>query len=435
MGAVICDGMSHAEKGFLRNPSRKKEAVMRWKRFLSIVALVSAVGLGIGVCSMAQSNFMVQCPADNDGIDADGDGDPTNDIVCKHLTAGDGFATMADGTVMYTFGFSEVPEDVPPGQVFALRQVKAELPGPTIVLREGQELYLNLTNVGMINRPDLFDTHSVHWHGIPNSGSIFDGLPESAPTVKIGATFPYYYATLGKEGTYFYHCHVEVTEHMQMGMIGQIYVLPRQDQDMVLRSSGNPPYAGFAYNDGDGSTGYHVSKAIQLAGFDSRFHAQHIAIQNLPFAQLKDDYHLMNGRGYPDTINPNLLGASPENNGHFSQRMDARIQARQGERVLLRVHNISTTHLFTVRVLGIPMKVVGIDGKLLRNGSKDLFYETSSLTIGGGQAADLLLDTTGVPPGTYFFYTTNLSELINGQEERGGIMTEIVVCPASGCGT
>jgi FtsP/CotA-like multicopper oxidase with cupredoxin domain len=133
-------------------------------------------------------------------------------------------------------------------------------------------------------------------------------------------------------------------------------------------------------------------------------------------------------------VNPNPLGASPENNGHFSQPRDARIQANQGERILLRIHNISTTHLFTLRALGLPMKVVGLDGKLLRNGSNDLFYETSSLTIGGGQAADVIIDTADVAPGTYFFYTTNLDDLINGQQERGGLMTEIVVCPPSGCG-
>ncbi|MGQ9857434.1 MAG: multicopper oxidase domain-containing protein [Thermodesulfobacteriota bacterium] len=218
------------------------------------IAALVLIGLCVAAwpCA-AQLNLMVQCPEDTDGVDADGDGNPANDIVCKHIAAGDGFATMADGTVLYTFGFSEVPQTVPPDQVFARRQVVAEVPGPTIVLREGQELYLNLTNVGMINRPDLFDTHSVHWHGIPNSGSIFDGLPESAPTVKMGATFPYYYSTQSKEGTYFYHCHVEVVEHMQMGMIGHIYcfrgktrILPSRTREILpswdlLTTTGMPP--------------------------------------------------------------------------------------------------------------------------------------------------------------------------------------------------
>jgi FtsP/CotA-like multicopper oxidase with cupredoxin domain len=110
------------------------------------------------------------------------------------------------------------------------------------------------------------------------------------------------------------------------------------------------------------------------------------------------------------------------------------VQATQGQRVLLRVSNLSTTHLYTIRVLGIPTKVVGQGGKLLRNGATDLSYAASSVTVGGGQAVDLLLETASVPPGTYFMYTTNLDDLINGPEDRGGAMTEIVVCPAAGCG-
>jgi len=54
--------------------------------------------------------------------------------------------------------------------------LKCEFPAPTIVLKEGQKLYLNLTNVGMMMRPDLFDPHSVHWHGFPQAASIFDGV-------------------------------------------------------------------------------------------------------------------------------------------------------------------------------------------------------------------------------------------------------------------
>ena len=38
-----------------------------------------------------------------------------------------------------------------------------------------------------------------------------------------------------------------------------------------------------------------------------------------------------------------------------------------------------------------------------------------------------MLDTTGVPPGTYFLYTTNLNHLSNDGEDFGGMMTEIVV--------
>ena len=47
-------------------------------------------------------------PVDNDGVDTDGDGNPNNDFVYAHLTGGDGFAKMADGTELYTFGFSRL---------------------------------------------------------------------------------------------------------------------------------------------------------------------------------------------------------------------------------------------------------------------------------------------------------------------------------------
>jgi len=51
-----------------------------------------------------------------------------------------------------------------------------------------------------------------------------------------------------------YHCHVEATEHMQMGMLGNLYVHPKQNGSPLGACSGGP-CTKFAYNDGDGSTG------------------------------------------------------------------------------------------------------------------------------------------------------------------------------------
>src|SRR5258708_16034760 len=45
----------------------------------------------------------------------------------------------------------------------------------------------------------------------------------------MGASFTYY--RLGPDaGTYFWHCHITPPEHLQMGMVGQLYVRPRQDR-------------------------------------------------------------------------------------------------------------------------------------------------------------------------------------------------------------
>jgi hypothetical protein len=78
------------------------------------------------------------------------------------------------------------------------------------------------------------------------------------------------------------------------------------------------------------------------------------------------------------------------------------------------------------------MKVIGKDSRQLRNP-----YLTNTVTLGGGESLDVLLDTAGldglvstaddVPAGTYYLYTTNLDFLANNEEDYGGMMTEIVL--------
>jgi hypothetical protein len=76
--------------------------------------------------------------------------------------------------------------------------------------------------------------------------------------------------------------------------------------------------------------------------------------------------------------------------------------------------------------MGIPMEVVGLDARELRNSAgQPLHYKTNSVTLGGGQTADVLLDTAGVTPGTYYLYNTNLHQLANDTTNFGGMMTEI----------
>jgi hypothetical protein len=76
------------------------------------------------------------------------------------------------------------------------------------------------------------------------------------------------------------------------------------------------------------------------------------------------------------------------------------------------------------------MKVVGKDAKLLRGSTgQNLYYQTNSITLGGGQSADVLLETQNVTPGTYFLYSRNLSDLNNNLQNNGGMMTEIVITP------
>lgn len=380
----------------------------------------------------AHAQPAVQCPGDTNGDAVIDTPDPAHpNAKCIHLSSGDGFVTMADGKLQYMFGFADMT-GLPPTHVMNAGVLAAALPAPTIVVNEGDELYLNLTNVGMVMRPDLFDAHTIHWHGFPQASSVMDGVPDSSLGINMGGTFTYYYQ-VNDPGTYMYHCHVEATEHMQMGMYGNLYVHPAQDGTPFVYKGRT--YTQFVYNDGDGSTGYDVEFPVQLNAFDSKFHDASAAVQPLPFASMKDDYFMINGRGYPDTLVPGALTPPSENGGKLSQSVNSLIEANAGERILLRISNLSVTEFNTMATLGIPMTVVGKDAQLLRGPSpdggitpgKDLYYQTNSLMVGGGESFDVILDTAGIAPGTYFFYTTNLHHLSNKNEDLGGMMTEIII--------
>ena len=76
------------------------------------------------------------------------------------------------------------------------------------------------------------------------------------------------------------------------------------------------------------------------------------------------------------------------------------------------------------------MKIVG-QGARQYKGPTGLtyYYNTGSITLGGGEGYDVLIDTSGASPGTYFLYTTKLNYLSNDAEDFGGMMTEVVLTP------
>jgi FtsP/CotA-like multicopper oxidase with cupredoxin domain len=429
-----------------------------------LAGLLAGTWLAVSTAGAGQ----LQCPNDLDkdptgnfpgpeDVDHNGNGilDSDPNAVCLWIQGGDGFSRMADGYTIYHFGFSPVPLSLPEEQAQAYGTLQANLPAPTIYLDEGQELYLNLGNTGFALRPDVDDGHTVHWHGFPEQSAIHDGVPELSPAPRIGAIFTYWYKAV-HPGTYFYHCHFEAPEHIQLGMVGNLYVRPAQNGTPIEYPPGSGRvFTKFAYNDGDGSTGYDVEKALQIIDFDRYFHDQFMNVQPDPFYNTRPSYPLINGRGYPDTVNPDPIS----NDETTSQFEAALVEAEQGQRILLRLSSVSTNAHHTVGVLGIPMLVVGKDAKLLRGpGGADLSYRTNWITIGGGESFDVILDTgpdvdrvptgnfpgpedtdrdgdgvfDGVQAGTYFFFSRTLTDLNNYRQARGGLMTEIrISAPAA----
>jgi FtsP/CotA-like multicopper oxidase with cupredoxin domain len=361
---------------------------------------------------------------------------------------------------------------VDPRPIMDVGVMNGNIPAPLMAIDEDDEFFLTLTNVGMIMRPDLFEQHTVHFHGYPNASAFYDGVPDASVAINIGASFTYYYLA-PDAGTYFWHCHITPPEHLQMGMVGQLFVRPRQNrvpagsdlhaalltqqQDLrtacnsnadILCSNPVPPLpvgasggvaraatGKYAYNDGDGSTYYDVEYPLQIHGFDPNFHFVGMTFNPEGFSDMKDKYFLLNGRSYPDTVTPGPLATqSTDGSMHFSQPLPSIINipcnadssGKCTGRALLRISDLDVSEYQTLASLGIPMKVIGLNAKLLRDqAGNNMYYNTNSITLGGGESLDVILDSAGIPPGTYYLYTPNLDHLSNDAENFGGLMTEV----------
>jgi len=342
---------------------------------------------------------------------------------------------------------------VDPRQIMDVGVMNGNIPAPLAAFDEDDEFFLTLSNVGMIMRPDLFEQHTVHFHGYPNASSFYDGVPDASIAINIGASFTYYYLA-PDAGTYFWHCHITPPEHLQMGMVSQLYVRPRQDrvplngnlytylgyQNAIglpsgtvadLRTVCNPstdilcsatmpaintgatrPAAGtlcngtspagegttpqYVYNDGDASTCYDVTYPIQMHGFDPNFHFVGMTFNPELFVDMKDKYFLLNGRSYPDTVAPGPQATvTTDGQMHYSQPLPSIINIPFGGKASLRLVNLSVSEYHTLQSLGVPMHEVGFMAKLWRDqaGNNTEFY-TNSITLGGGESLDVILDAS-----------------------------------------
>src|SRR5882762_28863 len=100
------------------------------------------------------------------------------------------------------------------------------------------------------------------------------------------------------------------------------------------------------------------------------------------------------------------------------------------QKALLRIADLDVTEYQTLASNAIPMHLVGFNAKLLRDqAGNNLYVTTNSITLGGGESLDVILDSAEVPTGTYFLYTPQLDHLSNDNENFGGLMTEVVVVP------
>src|SRR5437660_4330829 len=77
---------------------------------------------------------------------------------------------------------------VDPRPIMDVGVMNGNIPAPLMAIDEDDEFFLTLTNVGMIMRPDLFEQHTVHFHGYPNASAFYDGVPDASVAINIGGS-------------------------------------------------------------------------------------------------------------------------------------------------------------------------------------------------------------------------------------------------------
>jgi len=97
----------------------------------------------------------------------------------------------------------------------------SQIPGPLIKVNQGETIFVNVTN-------NLDMETTVHWHGIRLKNE-FDGVPMTTQeAIQPGKSF-LYELTFPDAGVYWYHPHAREDYQQELGLYGNILVVPNKD--------------------------------------------------------------------------------------------------------------------------------------------------------------------------------------------------------------
>jgi FtsP/CotA-like multicopper oxidase with cupredoxin domain len=212
-------------------------------------------------------------------------------------------------------------------------------PGPLIEAVEGDRLRLYVTN-------RLPEPTSVHWHGIllPCGMDGVSGLTQ--PPIPVGRTFKYE-LTLRQSGTYMYHPHFDEMVQMGLGMMGMFVIHPRDGERPAIDRDFSIMLSEWAVKPGT----------------------------RRPDPTVMNEFNVltMNSRAFPGT---------------------APLVVRTGERVRIRLGNLSATDHHPIHIHGYNFRVTGTDGGRIPEAGQ--WPETSVLVpVGSTRDIEFVADVPG----------------------------------------
>jgi FtsP/CotA-like multicopper oxidase with cupredoxin domain len=241
---------------------------------------------------------------------------------------GGGAAGMAAGAVMgraytqpanpdYTLRIKPISLELAPSKTLQTFGYNETVPGPTLRLREGQAV-----NIDVTNETDIDDI--VHWHGLHVPASADGAMEEGSPMVERDRTQRYSFVAK-PAGTRWYHSHnvagKDLARSLYSGMYGFLIVEPRTNSGRYDRE-------------------------VLLAAH--HWEPRWVSMQDIR-------------KGPPPDNGLEVLYASASFNDKMLGHGEP-IRVREGERVLFRLLNASPTENVTVALAGHRFAVIALDG-------------------------------------------------------------------------
>jgi FtsP/CotA-like multicopper oxidase with cupredoxin domain len=279
---------------------------------------------------------------------------PTFDLV-----ASDGRSSQPDGNSIYSWGYGCGAATQPQTTPFSGNCPLMQIPGPTMIVTEGQTVTVNLVN----QLPAAAGNTSIVFPGmdVSASGGVPGILTQEATHDAAGGKVSYTFVA-GKPGTYAYYSGTRPDLQIEMGMYGALIVLPATAQTGCKQ--GSYSLAASAYD--HPATCYDREYLFQFAEMDSRIHqdaeaavlagaATPVMVKTEPY---QPNYFLINGRSMPDLMDTSYAPNYP------NQPYNANPHMHPGELLLMRVIGQGRTqHPFHFH--GNHARVLARDGNLL----------------------------------------------------------------------
>lgn len=247
---------------------------------------------------------------------------------------------IVDGVKVYHLIAEAVPNhEFAPGLVAHCWGFNGQTHGPTIEAVEGDHVRIYVTN-------RLPAPTSIHWHGIllPNGMDGVAGLNQKA--IKPGETFKYEF-TLRQHGTHMYHSHHDEMTQMAMGLMGLFIIHPRNPK-------GPRPDRDFALL---------LSEWKIVVGSN----------RPDPFEMTDFNLFTFNAKAFPGT---------------------APLVAKLGQRVRIRLSNLSAMSHHPIHLHGYQFKITETDGGQIPQSAQQV--ETTALTqVGSTRTFDFVADAPG----------------------------------------